>query len=429
MAAPRNRIGTYSLLAALVGFFFVSFQPWLPLTSLVVVPGLSLKRLLQAFFDASLVGSLADWFAVSALFRDPLGLRLPHTNILAKNKDAIAEAVPRFLTGFVTDERISEELARADFARRIGAALESGGLREEFHDFLRVRLSAWLSGFRGGEGPKRASLDGFVADLCSFVADTLDPAPAFAGFLRWARRESFDERVIAAAAELLRSEIGRNRVRLAAAITPIVKRNAGWRGLFIGRGTMEELLLGVEEELAEISADRSHQLRAFLVASLSRYADTLADAGPDVSGERETFAKGVRDALLDPGFRKGLADFTADILGRLGLDLGSDTGRFIEGLKRVEGGLARRLAADAELRARFNKELGKLASSLIIRGRLVDGLSTYVAGLLKATDPREFVGKVEDAVWNDLQYIRVNGAVVGGLVGLALSFLSAFFPA
>jgi uncharacterized membrane-anchored protein YjiN (DUF445 family) len=268
-----------------------------------------------------------------------------------------------------------------------------------------------------------------VTDLCAFAAENLDPGPAFASLLRWARREGFDERVLEGAAEILRTEIGRNRVKLAAAITPIVKRNAGWKGLFIGQGTMEELLRGVEEELSDVAADRGHALRAFLISSLTRYADTLSGDSADTSGEREKLAKGVKDALRDPGFARGLTEFVADLLSRLGQDLGGERSRFIAGLERLEDGFLAQLGGDKELRARFNSGLAGLLTSLIIRVRLVEALSQYVAGLLKATDPKEFVDRIEDSVWNDLQYIRVNGAVVGGLVGLVLSFLSAFMPA
>ena len=153
MTKKRNRIGAISLTIAAVGFLLVSFQPWLRLDSVILFSGLTLKHLLAAFFDAALVGSLADWFAVSALFRDPLGIRLPHTNILAKNKDAIAEAVPRFITLFVSDDRIAVELKRLDFAAKIEEALSGGGLRAELHEFLSSRASAFLRGYAGGEGP------------------------------------------------------------------------------------------------------------------------------------------------------------------------------------------------------------------------------------------------------------------------------------
>ena len=112
----KNRLGTVSLLVAAGGFILVNFVPWPLIGGLLLLPGLSLRSLLAAFFDASLVGALADWFAVTALFRYPLGLKLPHTNVIARNKNSVAEAVPRFLTGFVSGESISRELSNLDFA-------------------------------------------------------------------------------------------------------------------------------------------------------------------------------------------------------------------------------------------------------------------------------------------------------------------------
>ena len=83
MHAGRNRIGLISLVIAAAGFLFVTFQPWIRLERVILFGTLNLRLLLSAFFDASLVGALADWFAVSALFRNPLGVPLPHTDILA----------------------------------------------------------------------------------------------------------------------------------------------------------------------------------------------------------------------------------------------------------------------------------------------------------------------------------------------------------
>jgi uncharacterized membrane-anchored protein YjiN (DUF445 family) len=144
MKKARNHIGTISLLAAVAGFLFVTLQPWIPLGRLILLPGLSLKTLLAAFFDASLVGALADWFAVSALFKNPLGIKLPHTDILAKSKNALAEAVPRFLTSFAGEDRISSELARIDFAAKLEELLGRPGSRREIHDFIGNRMSVLL---------------------------------------------------------------------------------------------------------------------------------------------------------------------------------------------------------------------------------------------------------------------------------------------
>ena len=424
----RNRIGTVSLSLAAVGFLFVTFQPWIPLDRVALFSGLTLKRLLAAFFDAALVGSLADWFAVSALFRDPLGIRLPHTNILAKKKDVIAEAVPRFITLFVSDERIGQELRRLDFAAKVEEGLAEGGLREELHEFLRSRASAVLVEYAAAGGPKLDALRSLVAQLAQFAADRLDSASAFAAFLRWARAESFDERVLEAVADFARTEIGRNRYRLAASITPIIKRNAGWQGLFIGRGTIEGLLRGVEDELGELRSNRSHDLRRFVISTIEHYASQLAGDEADPSDERGRFTAMVREAIREPGFLRGLSDWAANLLASLGEDLARPESGFIGGLARIEDSLTARLGGDVEFRSRFNTACADLAATLIARSRIIDSLTDYIIGLLKATEAAEFVGRVEDAVWNDLQYIRVNGAVVGGIVGLVLALIGAILP-
>jgi uncharacterized membrane-anchored protein YjiN (DUF445 family) len=419
----RNRVGTVSLLSALAGFLFVMFQPWIPLDRLILYNALSLKSLLSAFFDASLVGALADWFAVTALFRNPLGVKLRHTDIIAKNKDTIAEAVPRFLTGFVSEERIAVELENVDFGGKVQTLIGEGGSREEIHDFVRTRLSSLLAGYKDGSGAEGLTL--LMKELFAFVGNRLDSASAFASFLRWVRREHIDERIIESVAEVLRNEIGKNIARLAASLTPIIKRNAGWQGIFVGQGTVERLLTGVRNELAQIRSNRNHELRRFLDATLDSYTDRLAGAAPDPGGDRGRFRAWVRDVLGDEKFQTSSVQFAANLLARLDVDLAQPQSRFIEALERIERALGDRLGGNTEFRLGFNRGVAGLISGAIAKSRLIESLTGYLATLLKSTDEREFVRRIEDAVGNDLQYIRLNGAVVGGCVGLLLSLLAA----
>ena len=112
----------------------------------------------------------------------------------------------------------------------------------------------------------------------------------------------------------------------------------------------------------------------------------------------------------------------------MGEDLARPESGLLDGLGRIEDSLLDRLGGDAEFRSRFNAALAGATAALIARSRIVESLTDYITGLLKATDSKEFVGRVEDAVWNDLQYIRVNGAVVGGIVGLLLALIGAIIP-
>jgi uncharacterized membrane-anchored protein YjiN (DUF445 family) len=421
----RNRLGSLSLVAAIGGFLVVELQPWLPLAGVALFGGLTLKGLLEAFFEASLAGAFADWFAVSALFKDPVGIRLPHTNIIARNKDSIAAAVPRFLTGFVTDRAIGAELAKVDFASKAAEIIASGRTREDLRAFLKRQVAELLAGYGGSDEAKSAALRSFVDRLLAFAGERVDAPGELGALLGWARKEGFDERVIEGIAEYARLEIGRNRAKLIAILTPIVKRNAGWKGLFINAGTIENTIVSIQDELAEVKSDKANELRRFVLSALTAYVSKLEPGSPGESYERDRLSSSFREALADEGFRGGFSRFVAGLLSRLGEDLAGEDSRFIPSLEGALDAIASGLEADEELRSRFNKAAASLIGGALERGRVVEGLTEYLAGLLRATDERAFVDRIEEAVWNDLQYIRLNGAVVGGLVGLAIALAKA----
>jgi uncharacterized membrane-anchored protein YjiN (DUF445 family) len=424
----RNRIGTISLLGAAAGFLLVNLQPWLPLDHVTIAGALTLKRLLAAFFDASLVGALADWFAVTALFRNPLGLKLAHTNIIARNKDAIADAVPRFLSGFVSEERLSAELARIDFAGKVETALGREETRQEIHEFLRSRVSSLAERPSDTKPDTARNLRAFVDEVLTVVSERVDAPTAFASVIQWARREGFDQRLIGAAAGGLSASLQNNRVRFSMIITPIVKKNAGWRGLFVGQSTIENLLLGLQEELDRMRQDPGHEVRRMIGESLETTAAKLEGKFADPSGVRERVRSTVLRVLKDPAIRANVVVFLLDLLRRIGTDFSRQESLLLDGLQRIEKAFVSRLGSSIEFRGRFNIGVASLIIDAITRSRLIDGASGYVARLLKATSEREFVGRIEDAIWNDLQYIRLNGAVVGALAGLILAIISAFFP-
>jgi uncharacterized membrane-anchored protein YjiN (DUF445 family) len=412
----RNRLGTASLLGAAVGFLLANFVPWPVIGGIMLLPGLSLKGLIAAFFDASLVGALADWFAVSALFRYPLGLRLPHTNVIARNKDAVAEAVPRFLSGFVSTDAVRAELGRIDFAAFLERAIGEGGQRAELHQFVRLRLGQAAE----GEG-LAAEVRAMVAGLRDLVAREVDLPGAGASVAEWARQGEYTGRIIEGLALLLKTEMDRNHGELVAFLTKKIKKGAGWQGIFIGPGTTERILAAIKAELDGIQRDPSHEIRRFIFAALDSWTLRLRRDEP----ERERFRHLVTDAIANPEFLDQAQRFAVELAERVGRDLASPESRFVGTLERLEDLLLERIGADPEFRAAFNRNLVELLGDLIARSHLIETMSAYLAAQMKRTDTGLFVAQVEKAVWNDLQYIRVNGAVVGGLAGLVLALLRA----
>ncbi len=417
MAEPRpNRLGTISLIVAAIGFCLVNAVPWPLIGTLWIFPGFSLRQLIAAFFDASLVGALADWFAVSALFRHPLGLKLPHTNVIARNKDAVAEAVPRFLTGFVSGDAIQRELAGLDFAGLLARALQAGPQRDSIHDFVRQRLAQTTLAT-----DTRVELGNLVQSVLALVRREVDLPGAGATLATWAREGQFTARVIAGLALLIRTEMDRNHQTLVDFLTQKIKKSAGWQGLFIGAGTTEKILSTIKSELEGIQGNPRHEIRLFLFAALDSWIKRLrSDAA-----ERERFQSLVGDAIGNAEFSAQCTVFVLNLLERMGADLNRPDSRFVGTLEQLENWLVERIGHDEVFRAAFNRNLVALLSDLVVKSRLVETMSDYLATQMKRTDTTRFVRQVEGAVWNDLQYIRVNGAVVGGLAGLVLAVLTA----
>jgi hypothetical protein len=317
----RNRWGTVFLLFAVAGFAVFTFVPW----------DTGLARFVRAFFEASLVGALADWFAVTALFKRPLGLPLPHTDVLVRRKDQLVDALPRFLGSFLEPERIHPLLSGVDWA----------GL-------LVDHVSP--------------------ADLDALVLEGLKPLTT----LDHPQRAVWEQKAVGLGAELLYRELGRHRESLVGPVTDLIKRNAGWKGLFLGRDTVDEGIEGFLAELAAVRDNTAHPLRKSLAAALREALPRLADQ-------------------LRP------SRWTAD-------------------------GWAK-LAADPVFRTDFNQKAGKVAVALWDRTGAAAALTSALGYVLAQTDARTLARRIEDAVRNDLQYIRVNGALVGGLAGLVLELI------
>ncbi len=318
--SKRNPWDTFFLIVAAVGFFFFLFQPWWSHQGV---------RYFQAFFEASLVGALADWFAVTALFRRPLGLPLPHTDLLVRRKDQLVQALPRFLGSFLTPEKLNPVLQEVDWAR---LAVEH--------------------------------VDPAVLDRLAAEATT--------GLENLPQRDAWEQKAVDFMVDLVHRELSRHREALVGPITEIIKRHVGWKRVFVQRQTIDEAIEGFLDELAEVRDRPDHELRQTLIVAF-----------------RNAWPRMVRH------FKP--SQWTAETWTRL--------------------------KNDPPYAQAFNKKTGELAVALWEKAGLSTALTAALEYVLGQTDARNLADQIESAVRNDLQYIRVNGALVGGLAGLLLEFL------
>ncbi|WP_448580097.1 DUF445 domain-containing protein [Thermaurantiacus sp.] len=358
----------------------------------------------QAFSEAALVGGLADWFAVTALFRHPLGLPIPHTAIIPKNKDRIGDALAQFLRdNFLTPSVVARRLDRFDAAGVIARLLTapsdspaSGRLRRGF-----VGLVAQLSKTSAADALGDRVKGGIVRRL-----ERLEAAPLLASTLEAAIREGRHRGVLDSLIDWARRTLDSEEPALRA----MVEERTNWllRLISVDERVADEIVKGLRGFLADIAEDPQHNVRLRAEKALENFIFDLRHF-PETAAKVEQWKK---DIIANPAVgrwveglweqaKSGLSDFAGgDGAGRLGHDIGQA------------------LAEDAQLSAAVNS-LARRAVVGIVRDH-GDSIVALVSDTVKGWDAETITAKLETAVGRDLQYIRLNGTLIGGSIGVLL---------
>ncbi len=310
---------------------------------------------LRAFAEAALVGGLADWFAVTALFRHPLGLPIPHTAIIPANKDRIGDAVADFLERhFLTRDVLAAELADLDLAAAAANWLLDPVQRR------------WLAA---------QSLHTLVSELRpgALLADLL------AGAIAQQRHQLLFDRLLDAAARVLEEQA-----------EPIYQKVSEKSPRWMPRRFNDEFYLRLMAGLTELLDDMRKP-----------DSDARQRFGQAVQTLCERLAAGEHDAGLAHEMRQSLA-----------------RGELAAHAERGLESFARRLATEPELRQRLNRWARRQGVILLVRQR--QRIVGLVRSVVRRWDPATVSARVEAYVGRDLQAIRINGTLVGGLVGLGL---------
>ncbi|WP_285117476.1 DUF445 domain-containing protein [Leifsonia sp. fls2-241-R2A-40a] len=365
----------------------------------------------RAAAEGAMVGALADWFAVTALFRHPLGLRIPHTAIIPNRKDEIGASLGEFVeTNFLSDEVVAGKLGTIDLAgaaadwlseaqnaRRVVAEasrgvtglvalLDDDRMREAVEAVVRTNLVAPLWGPPLGRLGARVLDSGGHREAIDLVLDRLD---------EW----------LAANPEAFESVVSR--------------RLPSWLPSFVDRVIDERLHAEARRFVREMREDPDHRLRRSLDEYLIQFADRLQH--DEATIERLEAAKGR--AFDDPRIRELAASAWAAARTAAMDALADEDGELRQRAEAFVSDIARRVLADGELRASLNSRLTGAALHLVSTYR--SDIAHVITETVQAWDPAETTEKIETQIGRDLQFIRINGTVVGALAGLAIYSVAA----
>lgn len=363
----------------------------------------------QAFAEAAMVGGLADWFAVTALFRHPLRLPIPHTAIIPRNKDRIGDALAAFLReNFLVPHVVARRMGRLDVAGAVGRFLArptegmAGRLRQGASRLVADILEA-MDEERLGHMAKGALVHRLGAlNLAPLIGQALDAA------MRNGRHEGVIDAGIGWAARTLESQ--------ADLIREMVSQRAG--ALLRLTGLDEKLanaiLDGLMKLFVEMAEDREHPVRL-------RALDGLQNLALRLQHEPEMQAKValIRDEIIaNPALQKwidGLWEQGRAALLRVARDPEAVVaGKFGEALRQVGASIE----SDPALKIVINRFARRAVVGLT--ASYGDNIVRLVSETVRGWDAGTVTERLESAVGRDLQYIRINGTLVGGLVGVTI---------
>ena len=362
----------------------------------------------KAFSEAAMVGGLADWFAVTALFRHPLGLPIPHTAIIPRNKDRIGEALARFLQeNFLIPSVVARRMQRIDVAGATGRFLQTPA-----GEGTRIRAGASRLIADIFESLDDERLGGIVKSAISNRLRKTEISPLLGHALASAINEDRHVPMLEAAIRWMARALDANEPL----IREMVHKKANWILKLAGLDAKlaDAIIDGLRKLTVEMSTDPAHPVRVKIEEALAQLANDL-----QTRSETRERVEMMKEQLLD----NRSVSLWLDALWQRGREAiiraARNPDRVLAGkLGEVLKSMGSTLESDKRIRAAINQFARRAAVGMA--ASYGSQIVTLVSDTIRGWDAQTVTNRLEAAVGRDLQYIRINGTLVGGLVGLIL---------
>jgi uncharacterized membrane-anchored protein YjiN (DUF445 family) len=375
---------------------------------------------LRAFCEAAAVGALADWFAVVALFRRPLGLPIPHTAIIPSNKERIADSLAAFVRDhFLDPDALRARLALLGPATRLAGWLSDAGRVRSWSGVLRSALLRGLDLLDDDrlatqvhaalrDAVLRWNAAGTVGEILGFVTkhgrhqQLLDAALRQVG--DWVDTDAVRARIAALLLRYFRAEYPM-LLRLIGAVVSIDELAAA-----LARNVAATLV----SELESVLRDPGHELRGGYERQLAVFVERLR-TDPELAADVDRMKRAMVEHEATGPFVRSVVDEARAWLRR---DLEREDSALGRQIERALQAIGRAIGEDAALRDAIDAHV--VGASGELARTLREGITRHIAATVRDWDERQLVRELELAIGRDLQYIRFNGTLVGGAVGLLL---------
>jgi len=372
---------------------------------------------LAAFAEAAMVGALADWFAVVALFRHPLGVPIPHTAIIRNKKDAIAGNLASFIRDkFLASDTLIAKLRKYNPAEHLAAYLMS---RENAAGLARglTRICSDSLDFIDDERVQQ-----FLRSALNNRIDSFDVSTSAGQILDALRKDNRHQIVLDdllqrcagwLAGEEAQAKLAKAIEDLAAKEYPLLMAFMPNKDQF-ARGAGDKIVKRINAYIQEVNADPAHEMRYRFDTAVTEFIARLKSD--------QVLRDKVEAIKRDVVHNQAIADYAQgigrDIKEWLKSDLQQPRSQVQEKIAMAVAGLGTTLAHNQGLKESLNEHLEKLV--LHYGDTLRTAIAGHISGTMQQWESEDYTNEIELSIGSDLQFIRMNGTLVGGVIGLLL---------
>jgi uncharacterized membrane-anchored protein YjiN (DUF445 family) len=363
----------------------------------------------HAFAEAAAIGALADWFAVTALFRHPLGLPIPHTAIIPRNKNDIGVSIGQFVErNFLTPGNVLRKLKRYNFTFAGGEWLTNREFSEDLSRGVCALIPQILEAYENEDAQR------FLDRTIQAQMERLDVARIAAELLDALTTDNRHQSLLDHGLRVMQAWLTENRGLIEAKFSEASKYTPG----FFDKYVVGRFVEGIVLLLKDITEDPRHEVRIRFDKATGELIQALRNS-PDYSRRGEVLKQDLLALLRSDERYCGL---WINLKTRTLNDLASDHSCLREHIAAAVVTVGEELRRDAELQQRLNNWILQAIEALMLRhGHQV---SLLIADVVAQWDARQVSDKVELEIGKDLQFIRINGTLIGGTIGVALHAIS-----
>jgi uncharacterized membrane-anchored protein YjiN (DUF445 family) len=361
---------------------------------------------LHAFAEAGMVGALADWFAVVALFRHPLGIPIPHTAIIPNRKNDIGESMSRFVADhFLEPDVVRRKLQNTNLAVFVVGWLKSEKGQRSVED-LSAAVLRWALDALHEKRVRR-----FLSRLSSKQLANVSLAPLLGNTLEWLVRGDRHQQILTQVLRYSIILVDDNRETIRAKVQ---QESPWWLPGFVDDRILKKMLDRIEHQLLEMALDQDHPLRG----QFNIWVQNLARDLKNNPEHRRLGDEFKQQLLANNELQDYLYGLWRELAGNIESDIDKPESVIKQKVRQSLANVATELEGDPDMQAWVNTWLVEAITQVV--GRNSAQIASLISDTVRSWDGMDTSRRVELAIGRDLQFIRINGTLVGGLVGLVI---------